>query len=85
MSPPQIIKCPDSVALSLKRTRSRENGSNNRPVWHAVRAETETARAKDTDRSDKLSDEALAGIIAEIILAVLNVNRIKMAQDLRRI
>jgi hypothetical protein len=78
MRPPQIIERSHSVALSLQRARPRKKGHNKCPVWCAIGAETKAASAKSGDRSNDFSDETLAGIVAELILAVLDINRLKV-------
>lgn len=85
MCPPQIIERPNSVAQSLQRARSREKGRDNSSVWCAIGAKMETASAKSGDGSNYyLRDETLASIVAELILAVLDVNRLKMRLGLCR-
>lgn len=78
MCPPQIIERPHSIAISAQRARPGEKGRNKQSVWCAIGMETETADAPSGDGSNDFPDEALARIVAALILIVLDVNRLKM-------
>ena len=80
---PQIVERLHSVTSTLQRASTTKERRNNCFVRQSIEAQAETASAKRSDGCSQLRHESLSRIVTELILMILDVDRLKTRLCLR--